>query len=623
MRGKTLMVLLVGGMIIVSGSIWASAQQVRPEVKSADVAKLFSLDEKSSDSETGRASTIRTSESGETVVSVSAGMLRQLLERLNALERENEELRERVEKLEKNSSMRSGESTLSTAVAASSAGSEVREKSASASPQGLANQIEEQFKKFQFFGEIGFRWHALLHDQPSVVGHLPPGAPSLKGFVPFFNAPELRLKLGIRGNITDRLGYELRLSSGGSGVSNSAWTPMADAVFKRGVRLDHLFITHHAYRGENYNNIVFAGKATNPLGLETGLVLSEDLGASAIADIGMFRVRKGTLKLVPFWIIISNTSLFTGVDDGKKARRLVPPTEIPSLPGIDAGGLVNEISVIGSPRTNGLGLQFGGNFTAGKTNVKFDLTYVNFLNIDDAALAIGATGLGVNGVRLFSFPDGINTNLPKILPVDRHGVADLSSGLYSLFLAGTGYSEKYRLLNIFGKVGLRSDQRWPVSFFGDWVRNLGASNRLIQLNVETGVAMPTDIGARRDGYILGFQIGEAAKSRVDVGYRFIAIASNATLDFVNSEELATNIRGHQVRFNYQVNKNVTQFVHLLVSKDYDPRLPGLSDLATYDGHSLRRAGFPDLTQPNSFGFNQLPGTNPTVFRLRAGFLFRF
>jgi hypothetical protein len=398
---------------------------------------------------------------------------------------------------------------------------------------------------------------------------------------------------------------------------------MADAVFKRGVRLDHLFITHHAYRGENYNNIVFAGKATNPLGLETGLVLSEDLGASAIADIGMFRVRKGTLKLVPFWIIISNTSLFTGVDDGKKARRLVPPTEIPSLPGIDAGGLVNEISVIGSPRTNGLGLQFGGNFTAGKTNVKFDLTYVNFLNIDDAALAIGATGLGVNGVRLFSFPDGINTNLPKILPVDRHGVADLSSGLYSLFLAGTGYSEKYRLLNIFGKVGLRSDQRWPVSFFGDWVRNLGASNRLIQLNVETGVAMPTDIGARRDGYILGFQIGEAAKSRVDVGYRFIAIASNATLDFVNSEELATNIRGHQVRFNYQVNKNVTQFVHLLVSKDYDPRLPGLSDLATYDGHSLRRAGFPDLTQPNSFGFNQLPGTNPTVFRLRAGFLFRF
>ncbi len=609
--------------ILVVSPVPALSQQIGAEAKREEATKLLSKGERPAESEKNNISVAATprhelsaSEAG--VVSASVEALKQLIERIGALERENAELRRRVEELERNAPKGASEPPSITA-SATSPGSMTPPQKAE-----IQGQMEEQFRKFQFFGEVGFRWHSLLHDQPSVVGHLPPGAPALKGFAPFFNAPEMKVKLGIRGSITDRLGYELRLSSGGSSVSNSSWTPMADAVFKRGIRLDHVFLTYHAYRSEDYNNILFTGKTTNPLALETGLVLSEDLGGAAIADINMFRVRKGSIKFVPFWFIISNTSLFTGVDDGIKARRLTSPTEIPNLPGIDAGGLTNEISLVGSPRTSALGVQLEGNFTAGKsTALRFDVTYINVLNIDDAALAIGASGFGVNGVKLYSFPDGINTNLPKILPVDRNGVADLSSGLYSLFLAGTGYSEKYRLLNVFGKVMLRSDQKWPVSFLADWVRNLGATNRLIQLNTETGQATPTDIGARRDGYIIGWQLGDAAKSRIDLGYRFIAIASNATLDFVNSDELATNIRGHQVRLNYQINKYVTQFVNLLVSQDYDPRLPGLSDLATYDGHSINRPNFPALAQPNSFGFNQLPGTNPTVFRLRAGFLFKF
>jgi hypothetical protein len=277
----------------------------------------------------------------------------------------------------------------------------------------------------------------------------------------------------------------------------------------------------------------------------------------------------------------------------------------PVVSGVN-GGLISDVNQNGPPRANAYVAELAGDYQP-SPSMKFrgSLGFVNISHANDVPLFEGATGLlGIDGLRLAGMPDGISTNLPKVLPTDSNGVVPIIGNDLATALVNSRDASAYRILDTFGGITLRADQRWPIHLFGDWSHNIGAGDNL------SGPASPGSYKAlvrkRADGLVLGFDIGDIEKAgHFLAGYKFVMIQSDAMLDYVNNDQWHTNIRGHDFTFKYAQSKYITPFFTMVLSQNYDPRLVGFSSLATYPVRNL------------------LPGENPWMWRPRAGILFTF
>jgi hypothetical protein len=457
-------------------------------------------------------------------------------------------------------------------------------------PAGAKTMVSDVpgYPTVQLFGTFGIRYEGLFNQ----------GTPA--GYTNYFNQPEVLGRFGVKGQVGSRVSYLTRFSSGISTIGADPWISFADPGDRRYVGFDEYNATFAAVTGERYSQTIIGGKVANvPTATgTTELIVDEDFGLPLFANLSSYKFNSKT-----------QLSLLTAVgfvtNDGANVVSALDRQFYPVVSGV-GGGQISDVNQNGPPRANAYVPELAADYhLSPATKFRASLGFVNISHANDVPLFEGATGLlGIDGLRLASMPDGTSTNLPAMLPVDSNGfVSIIGNGLPTALVTYRDASA-YRILNPFGGITLRADQRMPIHLFGDWSHNIGAGDNL------SGPASPGTLKAlarkRADGLVLGFDVGNIDKpGRFQVGYKFVMIQSDAMLDYVNNDQWHTNIRGHDFTFKYAQSDFITPFFSLVVSQNYDPRLVGFSTLATYPARDL------------------LPGEDPWMWRPRAGILFNF
>jgi hypothetical protein len=448
----------------------------------------------------------------------------------------------------------------------------------------------------QPFGTFGIRYQGLFNnDTPN-------------GYTNYYNQPQVLGRFGIKGQIGSRVSYLMRFSTGISTIGADPWVSFADPGDRRYVGFDAYNVTFAAVKGERYNQTIIAGKVTNVPAATgtTELIVDEDFGLPLFANLSSYKLNsRAQLSL------LTSTGFVT--NDGANVVSALDRQLYPVVSGV-GGGQISDVNQNGPPRAIAYVAELAGDYQS-SASMKFrgSLGFVNISHANDVPLFEGATGLlGIEGLMLAGMPSGTSTNLPAMLPRDSNGFVSIIAAVpggaqgSALETALVTYRDAsaYRILDTFGAITLRADQRRPIRLFGDWSHNIGAGDNI------SGPASPGSVKAlaqkRADGLVLGLDLGDIETPRhFLVGYKFVMIQSDATLDYVNNNQWHTNIRGHDFTFKYAQSRYITPFFTMVLSQNYDPRLVGFSTLATYPARDL------------------LPGENPWMWRPRAGILFTF
>jgi hypothetical protein len=534
-----------------------------------------------------------------------ASQMQTVLDQLRQLREENRELQKRVSDLEGHkSNSEAVTAPMGVAVTRPASSSVAQSASAPASPSvpqsapPVPQSAPPERTKIlaeipgaptiQPFGTFGLRYEGLFNQ----------GTP--EGYTNYYNQPQVLGRFGVKGQIGNRISYLMRLSTGISTTGSNPWVSLADPGDRRFVGFDSYNVTFAAIKGERYNQTIIAGKVTNVPAATgtTELIVDEDFGLPLFANLSSYKLNsRAQISLL--------TSVGFVTNQGANVVNALNRQLYPVVSGV-GGGLIDDVNQNGPPRANAYVAQLAGDYQASaSTRFRGSLGFVNISHANDVPLFEGATGLlGINGLRLAGMPDGISTNLPAMLPRDSNGFVSIIGTSLATALVNYRSASAYRILNTFGGIILRADQSRPIHLFGDWSHNIGAGDNL------SGPASPGSLKAlaqkRADGLVLGIDLGDIDTPRhFLVGYKFVLIQSDATLDYVNNDQWHTNIRGHDFTFKYAQSKYITPFFTMVLSQNYDPRLVGFSSLATYPARNL------------------LPGENPWMWRPRAGILFTF
>lgn len=507
--------------------------------------------------------------------------LETVMNELQQLRQENLQLQGRISQLEEHSAEHVVQETAAPAST---------EKAESGPPSKRAGALGAEtpvYPSVQLFGIFGMQYMGLFNQ----------GTP--QGYSNIYNQPQVLGRFGVLGSLSSRITYLVRFSTGISTIGSDPWISFADPGDRRYVGFDQYNIAYTAIKGANYTQTIIAGKVADlPSALgTTQLIVDENFGLPLLANLSAYKINSK-----------SDISLLTSVGFvTNEGANVVSPLDRQLHPVVSGvGGLIDDINQNGPPRANAYLAQLRGNYQCSKsTKFHGSLAYINISHANDVPLFEGATALdGINGLRLAGMPDGTSTNLPAVLPRDSNGFVTILGNSLATDLVTYRDASAYHILDTFGSVTLRADQRWPVRLFGDWSHNFGAGANIY------GPATPGSVKAvaqkRADGLVLGVDYGGLDRPRQSLfTYQFVLIQSDATLDYVNNYMWHTNIRGHDFMFKYCQSKFITPFVGLLVGQNYDPRLVGFSSLATYPARDL------------------LPGENPWMWFPRAGVLFNF
>jgi hypothetical protein len=536
--------------------------------------------------------------------STLSSQMQTVIDELRQLREENRQLQKRVSDLEGGKSKPEGATSVANTAPSMAAPAAppvaqsmppVPQSAPKASTKTLTVEIPGT-PTIQPFGTFGLRYQGLFNQ----------GTPN--GYTNIYNHPEVLGRFGVKGQIGNRISYRMRFSTGISTIGADPWVSFADPGDRRYVGFDEYNVTFAAVKGERYNQTIIGGKVANVPAATgtTELLVDEDFGLPLFANLSSYKFNsKMQLSLLTAVGFVTN--------DGANVVSALDRQLYPVVPGA-GGGLINEVNQNGPPRANAYVAELAGDYqSSSSTKFRGSLGFVNISHANDVPLFEGATGLlGIDGLRLAGMPNGTSTNLPAVLPRDSNGFVSIIAAVpggaqgSALETALVTYRDAsaYRILDTFGGITLRADQRWPIHLFGDWSHNIGAGANL------SGPASPGSLKAlarkRADGLVLGFDVGDIDKAgHFLAGYKFVMIQSDAMLDYVNNDQWHTNIRGHDFTFKYAQSKFITPFFTMVLSQNYDPRLVGFSTLATYPARDL------------------LPGENPWMWRPRAGILFTF
>lgn len=529
----------------------------------------------------------------------SAGVqdqMNELAQQLRAIREENQQLKDRLARLEQTQGAAPAPATPPPPPPAAAA-------KETATPPPWADMM----KNFTPFGEVGIRYQGLFnHD-----GLSGPQAISAN----FYNRPEGMVRLGLKGQIMPRLSYVIRMSSGISTEGGDPWIAFADPGDRRFIGLDEYYFTWQNYAGKTFNSFLFGGKLANvPAALgTTELIVDKDFGLHLFANLSSYKLsEKTTASLL--------TSLGFVTNSGANGGRFLQPV----VNGF--GGAINDINQYGPPRAQAYVAQIRGDHTlSASTHLHGSFGLVNVSNPNDVPLFLGATGWlqtiglpAIDGLRVPNMPQGTSTNMPRVPILDSNNYAiDVLQHpdqeiVYPLAqtLVLTGGASAFHILDTFGSVTLRGDQKYPIRLFADWSDNLGAGAYIPGpaggLDLSTPAGVKKKAQQQRQGLVAGFDIGsESAVHQHFFSYKFVLIGSEATLTYVNNDQWHTNIRGHDFTYQYRLSANVTPFFTLMVGQNYDARLVGFSSLARYPTENLA------------------PGMDPWMWRPRTGVIVTF
>jgi len=524
----------------------------------------------------------------------SAGVqaqVNELASELRALREENQQLKDRLNRLEQ---------TQGAAPPAASAPATPTSPQAAAAKESSTPPpwAENLMKNFTPFGEVGIRYQGLFYKN-TLHGHAGDN---------FYNHPEGMARFGLKGQITSRLSYVIRASTGISTEAGDPWIAFADPGDRRFIGLDEYYLTWHAYKGESFNSFMFGGKLANVPAATgtTELLVDKDFGLHLFANLSSYKLSdKTNLSLLTSVGFVTNS----GANGGRQLQ--------PVVNGL--GGAINDINQYGPPRANAYVAQLRGDHDlSSSTHLHGAFGLVNISNSNDVPLFLGATGLlvpadgigGIDGLRVPNMPQGTSTNMPRVLPLTANGFVDITGKALATALVTTGGASAFHILDTFGSVTLRNDKKYPIRLFAQWSANLGAGDYI------PGPAHGNDLSTlagekhkaqqQRDGLVAGFDIGsENVVHQHFFSYKFVLIGSEAMLSYVNNDQWHTNVRGHDFTYQYRLSTNVAPFFTLMVGQNYDPRLIGFSSLARYPTENLS------------------PGMDPWMFRPRGGVMVTF
>jgi hypothetical protein len=510
--------------------------------------------------------------------------MKDVLDEVRQLREENRALQKRVSDLE-------GAKGEQAAARLTNAVLEARTPAPAPAPQTSAKSLAEApptFPMIQPFGEFGLRYEGLFNQ----------GTPA--GYTNIENQPQVMGRFGIKGQINSRISYLMRLSTGISTIGADPWTSFADPGDRRFVGFDEYNVIISAFKGERLSSTIIGGKVANVPAAKgtTEMLVDEDFGLPMFAHLAGYNLNsKAKISLL--------TAIGFVTNDGANVVDALDRQLYPVVGGY-GGGQISDVNQNGPPRANAYVAEVAGDYQPSPSvKLRGSFEFLNVSHANDVPLFEGATGLlGIDGLRLAGMPDGTSTNLPAVLPVDSNGIVSITGPALPTALVTYRDASAYRIVDGFGGITLRSNQRLPVRLFGEWSHNIGAGDNI------TGPATAGTVKAlaqhRGDGLVLGFEVGDATvPGHFATGYKLVLIQSDAMLDYVNCDQWHTNIRGHDFTFKYSTGKYVTPFATLVVGQNYDGRLVGFSSLATYPARDLR------------------PGEDPWMWRPRAGVLFTF
>jgi TolA-binding protein len=507
--------------------------------------------------------------------------LQSVMSELQQLRQENRQLQSRISQLETSNS----EHVVQDSQAASST-----QQAEAASPSKRAGVLGSEtpvYPTIKPFGQFGMQYMGLFNsDTP-------------KGYTNYYNQPQVLGRFGVLGQLSDRVTYLIRMSTGISTTGANPWISFADPGDRRYLGFDEYNVAFTAVKGKKYTQTIIAGKVADvPAALgTTQLLVGQDFGLPLIADLSNYKINdKAQVSFLASVGFVTNQ----GANVVDQFDRQLHPV----VAGV--GGLIDDINQNGPPRANAYLAQLRGDYTW-SSSLKFhgSFGFLNISHVNDVPLFEGATSLNqINGLRLAGMPDGTSTNLPAQLPRDPNGFVSIIGPSLPTALVTYRDASAYHILDTFGSVTMRADQRYPVRLFVDWSHNLGAGDSV------PGPATPGSLKRlaqkRADGLVLGLDYGTQDKPKqLFFNYQFVLIQSDATLDYVNNYMWHTNIRGHDFLFKYALSKYITPFAALQISQNYDPRLVGFSTLATYPARNLQ------------------PGENPWMWWPQAGVMFNF
>ena len=138
------------------------------------------------------------------------------------------------------------------------------------------------------------------------------------------------------------------------------------------------------------------------------------------------------------------------------------------------------------------------------------------------------------------------------------GTVGGSSNSNAASTTGTQFDSKFGLFNAIGRLDFKTPSaRWPVAVTFDYVRNTRACDNLVNIPL----ANQTACNSRdNQGYWAEIQFGRASEAGdVNVGYTYIHIEREATIDAFNFSDLRTptSVLNHRMNFNYQAYRNVS------------------------------------------------------------------
>jgi hypothetical protein len=282
---------------------------------------------------------------------------------------------------------------------------------------------ENPLKLFTPYGELGFRWQGLFYKNP-VTGPTPSSFNNN-----LYNRGEALVRLGLSGQITSRLSYTLRLSSGESRLAGEPWISSASPGARRFVGFDAYNLTFSAPTAKvspNLTDLVIVGKVNNvpaATGL-TEMLIDKDFGVELAANLAIYKFNANT-----------SGSLLTSIgfvtNQGSVGQRFLSPVVSGQVgsPGGLLFGITSDINQYGSPRANAYLIEAAVDHTiSSATKLRGSFAFVNISHPSDVPLFIGLTGLlGLNGLNEPNMPQGIQTNLPACLPRNPDGVVPISS----------------------------------------------------------------------------------------------------------------------------------------------------------------------------------------------------
>jgi TolA-binding protein len=428
---------------------------------------------------------------------------------------------------------------------------EERTKSIEEQSKKTGDVVTKQLGSLTFGGDLRLRYESFYGQQNALASSDRPGA--LGNPLSTRQRLRLRLRFGVRGNVTDEFEWGMRLTTGSLADVASNNQTLTDFFNRKTFALDQAYFTYKPRALPGFQ--LQAGKFETPW-TRTELTWDNDIMPEGFNESYTRAFKNSSFKSVALvaWqlpMLERNSAFVLGADGrvdlaasrragrdlalyGAQARAEFAPSQNLSLKLSASDLYFSGTQLITPAQVFGTNIQFPVTVTIPASGTTPARTVTTQVSIPRDLLVSGNANLGLSVA---------STNA-----TNRDG--HLSSG--------------YNLLDLIARADITRSQRWPVMLLLDFVGNTQTHPVIVAGPAGADVALPNHEG---QGFWAEFQLGKdllhlpvdkITRSDVMLNYAFIRIERDAILSPFNGSDLgqSTDARIHRFILGYALDPRV-------------------------------------------------------------------